>query len=341
MFGFRHSDSLTAILQEIYLFLGFIFLLNILARLPARARYGAMNAWAIVALLQATAAVMGMLRIGPSIFYVSPLGLSYSAGTLNRAVGTFVNPNATAAYLSTSFFVLLATRWPARWRIILGTWILAGIFATGSMGALLSSAISLAAVWLVYGALKSRQLASSLGALVGLGLAAMAMLVFALVAAPWAGADSAPELSYLALTLGRLPRSVGGRLVLIQTAWQTYVQYPLGTGPNTSAIYIGSLHNDYIAFLIERGPLGAIGWLALVGSTFVLPLRATYRRMRSYRFWPVLALWGGFLACALNAFSHEVSHFRQLWALMAFLFAVAYTVPLRTEREREEPGGTP
>jgi O-antigen ligase len=90
------------------------------------------------------------------------------------------------------------------------------------------------------------------------------------------------------------------------------------------------LHNDYAAFLFERGPLGAIGWVWIVGAVVLAPVRAAYQSPDRYRRWRLLALGVGFLSCAVNAFAHEISHFRQVWVLMAFVFATVYAYRVRS-----------
>jgi O-antigen ligase len=93
------------------------------------------------------------------------------------------------------------------------------------------------------------------------------------------------------------------------------------------------MHNDYLAFLFERGPIGAIGWLWMVAATLLAPLRAACQCTHSQQRWQVLALGAGFLGCAMNAFTHEVSHFRQVWVLMAFLFAAVHAHSARSGEE--------
>jgi hypothetical protein len=335
LLGPAHSQSILAIAQEVYLFAWFIALTNVLRGFSASDLDRQLRIWSVIALVEATTTLMGMFHVGPRIFYASPVGeqvLSYAG--FSRGLGTYVNPNAAAAYLSISFFVLLATRWPVWLRSMLGVWLLAGMFGTGSMGALLSSIFSLMVLVGVSSVSRNRQAV----ALWGVGLIAGVLLVVAalLVADLWPlllrGAGSATSARLLALTAGRVVRSATSRLDLVRKTWSVYTLHPWGTGPNTSVLYAGTLHNDYVAFLFERGPLGAIGWLWLVGATLLAPLHSARGRILSHQSWTVWTLWAGFLGCAINALTHEISHFRQVWVFMSFLFAVCYGPPARSLR---------
>ncbi len=342
--GFAHPDSIMALGQEVYLFVWFIVLTNVLKAFSLSDVDRLMKVWSVIALAEATTTVMGMLRIGPRIFYTSPIRqqvLSSSTG-FSRAVGTYINPNAAAAYLSVSFFALLATSWPIWLRSVCGMWLLAGMFGTGSMGALFGTISSVVILAVVHPIVRNRQAGTLWGGVAGIGGGLLGAIVFILSIGPSllprVGFDTSGGL--FASTMGRFPRSLAGRLTIIEQAWSVYSLYPWGIGPAISYLHIpirSSLHNDFVAFLVERGPLGEIGWLWLVGSTLLAPLRAAYQSTDRHQRWRVLTLGAGFLACAMNALTHEVSHFRQVWVLMAFLFAVSYAPnvhPTRAIREK-------
>jgi hypothetical protein len=325
--GLQHSNSTVAIVQELYLYIWFVGLTNLLATMPLLVIDKLLKFWSVIAVVEATTTVLGMLRIGPSMFYVSSYsGRILASGSYARALGTYVNPNAAASYLSISFFVVWAARWPVWVRLVLSVWILAGIFATGSLGALSSTLISFAMLGVLYYGLKQRRATGLMGAAIslGLGLIMVVLLLLGVWSSFSSGSESIAENELLSLTVGRIGRAASSRSALIESNMSVYSHYPLGTGPNTSTLYIGSLHNDYVAFLFERGPLGVVGWLWLVGATLIVPLRAIRRQTDRFRRWQALSLGAGFLACAINALSHEVSHFRQVWVLIAFIFALGY-----------------
>jgi hypothetical protein len=333
--GSAHPNSITAIVQESYLFVWFIVLTNVLKTLSSLDVDRLMRVWTVLALVEAVTVLMGMLRIGPSLFYVAPgSGRVLSIGGLSRGLGTYVNPNAAAAYLSISFFVLLGTSWPIWLRSACGVWLLLGMLGTGSIGALLSTVGSLVVLAGVYPIVGNRRPTKLWGGILGVGAGVLATMLFVLSLwpSPMPGAGFDTQGHLFALTLGRLPRALASRFTLVEEAWSAFSLNPLGSGPNTSVLYGGTLHNDYAAFLFERGPLGAIGWLFVVGSTLFTPLGAAQQSSDRHQRRRMLALGAGFLACAVNALTHEVSHFRQVWVLMAFLFAVSYAPsPRRTD----------
>ncbi len=319
--GFGSPESIIAIVQEIYLFSWFIVLTNILKTVPSSDTDRLMKIWSVIACLESVTTVMGMLRIGPSIFYRS----SYEQVDMEivRATGTYDNSNAAAMYLSVSFFILLATSWPTWLRSVLGVWLFVGMLGTGSNGALLSTLGSLVVLAGVHAIIRNRQDARLWAAVIGIGVGMVAVVLFTLglsTSLPSGfGLDTRDPLLFQ--TLGRLSHSVTSRLDILAWAWKTYSRHPWGTGPNSFA---SGLHNDYAAFWFERGPLGIIGWLWLIAATLLRPLQVANQLANKHRRWQVLVLGAGFLACAVNAFSHEISHMRQVWMLMALLFASGY-----------------
>jgi hypothetical protein len=322
--GLGHPDSLIAMFQEVYLFTWFIALANILKAFSLYDLDRLMKTWSVIACLESVTTVMGMFRLGPSIFYRS----SYehvSAGII-RATGTFDNSNAAAVYLSVSFFLLLATTWPVWVRSALGAWLLVGMLATGSNGALLTTFGSLALLGTGFLLLRNRWDITLPIAVIGIGVGMTAAAALALGVASWplAGPEFRTGNPLLRNTLGRLSHAVDRRREILTWGLETYRRHPLGTGPNT---FSSGLHNDYAAFLFERGPAGLVGWLWMIGATLLGSLQAAGRLVDRHQRWRVLLLTASFLASAVNALSHEVSHMRQVWLLMAFLFALGYAGP--------------
>ena len=249
-----------------------------------------------------------------------------SIGEFNRGFGTFANPNAAGAYLSISFFILLATSWKTWVRTILGSYLLIGIVATGSMGALLCTLIAFALLPIVIATQKNWRVSLLFGGLLSIAVATTIILLIIfdpLNSLP--SISSAKQLTgLLALSFGRLSHSIHGRVEIINATLPTYANYPFGMGPNTSGLFLETLHNDYLAFLIERGPFGLIGWLWLVIATLMFPMRKINQNLAPEKWRQSLIIWAGFLATALNGFTHEVSHFRQFWMPLAFLYAAYF-----------------
>jgi len=333
LLGFVQLDSIIAIVQEIYLIVWFIALTNVLMTFSLSDLDWLMKIWALIACVEAVTTLMGMFRIGPSIFYTLPYRDQSFRTEISRAVGTYVNPNAVAVYLSVSFFVVLATSWSAWLRLAMSAWIYVGMIGTGSNGALVSTLGSFMILVIVNSVIRNHRTSVLWGAVLGLGvsLAATAALIPGLLTSLWPASQLGTNRDLLFLTLGRVVTSLTKRLELAESALKVYMRHPLGIGPNGFFSLQLSLHSDYLAFLFERGPIGLIGWLWLVGATLYASLRAARQLVDGSQRWCVLALGAGFLACAINAFTHEISHMRQVWVLMAFIFAFSYAFPMHQE----------
>jgi len=326
LIGLGHIKSIIALIQEIYLFFWFVALTNILIDQSKPTLNGLMKIWSLIASLEAMAVIMGALGI-VAFFYTDPTGRIISAGGFHRGTGTFANPNAAAAYLAISFFVLLGTSWPTWVRFFLGLLMVAGMFASGSVGAMGSTAISFSILVIFNSTLKHPGKSIFWGAFFCFITASIIMLFLTVNFQPlistWGGKNVSDGL--LSLTLGRFEGSLESRTDLIRDIWPVYRRHIFGIGPNASSTILGTLHNDYVAFLVERGPLGLLGWLWIVLATVFTPFRSAVRQPDLSARWMIMVLGAGFLAIAINALSHEVSHFRQVWVLMAFIFAVCYS----------------
>jgi O-antigen ligase len=109
----------------------------------------------------------------------------------------------------------------------------------------------------------------------------------------------------------------------------------LGRGPSSTDLslqasqsgLIHEAHNDYLATLVERGPLGMVGLLLLIGGVYVRAMSISLRPLRPTfsKVVPGTApLLGALVAFAASAMTHEILHYRHLWALMGVLAALYY-----------------
>jgi O-antigen ligase len=114
--------------------------------------------------------------------------------------------------------------------------------------------------------------------------------------------------------------------------------HPLGIGPGNSvlqAVPIGhrerpgmsfqakEAHSDYVAYAIERGPIGLLGQVLWVLASLALVLGgagvADPRRSAIVR----AAMVGGLLASATHSVVIEKLHFRHYWLFLALACALA------------------
>jgi O-antigen ligase len=318
--GFAYSTNITAVIQELYLWGLVIVMTNVLLQHPLPSRNRLLKIWVVVACVVALTTLMGMLRIGPAMFHEIPYRDRYQFTGLDRGVGTYVNPNAAAAYLSISFFIALGVAWPVGCRALVCGWFLVGMYGTGSNGAM-GTTLAAFGLLVVYATiLRQRQRIWAWAAFVSGGTAVAILLV-----------DKAPALfsatpfassSVFTTNVRRISRAMRLRFELWDVGWQAFQERPWGIGPNSASEIKASLHSDYLAFLIERGPLGFLGWLLLLLEPLIYAARAAQKsRADPAQQWQMLALGAGILATALNATVHELSHTRPFWLLMAFIFA--------------------
>ena len=325
------SASFLTMAQDAYLFLWFIMLVHLLRD---RDLTPIQLTWIWVGNIIAFWGIFLVLTQG----HLSLLDIIKPKG--KRAYGTFYDPNMFAGYLVMSLFFVLSMGRRLNWLVRWGSIVLMSvcIIATKSNGGMLSMIIGLA-VWAMMRAWTRRVPA--------VAMAATALLVLSLgVVALWlnagigVGAAQLREFSDNSF-LARGGHSAAGRFTIWNNLQETYARSPLGIGPGNSRwltlsiedrLRPGSLqakeaHNDYLAYAIERGPLGLIGLLALMGSAFG-KLFAAARRREDSDTTPdvdgpmVAALTGALVASAVHALTIEVLHFRHFWMLMAIVCAI-------------------
>jgi O-antigen ligase len=355
----RSQDPQTALLTllvDVYLLLLLVAIVNHLDRDPQALRT-VLVVWTAAALVWAT------VLIGAH-YHVLPRALSellQVKEAAKRAAGpTGNNPNLAASYLVTSFFVLLASPWPRRrtGRALAAGWLLLGVLATGSLGGLLGLAAG--GALLVAGAyLRGGHTTAQVRALLGAALlaGALAMTGLLLVAgvprfglADVATVSEQAKGSALGGSVGRADKSLTGRLGLwTQAVARTGPQVLTGIGPGQAKtelqiangtvnrqgeLAIHSLHNDYLAFLVERGILGLAGLLWLYAA---LARRAGRLSLAGWR-WEVWlpALGAGFMATVADAFFHEAFHYRHVVVLFALLFVAGDLVRAERRHTAEE-----
>ena len=138
---------------------------------------------------------------------------------------------------------------------------------------------------------------------------------------------------------------------------QTYQHTPMGIGPKNSSeqtVAIGErerpnsyrskeAHDDYLAFAIERGPLGLAG--LLLGTWQVTAMVMRGRKQLDRRLGSAVAggaLWAAFLgalaASSLHSLVIEKLHFRHFWLFLAILTTMcAEAAPASAPAARAEP----
>lgn len=298
--------NLLTLTQEVYLFLFFLTLYNVLV--TQQDFKVLVLSWMLFAVVQSAVMINEILH-DRSV----------------RAQGTFDNPNMAGAYLGLSLLLIFQPFARLRWYVkgayvfLLGL----GVFATKSLSAMLASMVALGITTTLYW---MRARGGSRGVLV---LAAVSAVIIVVALSPW----------WLDMHnfLDRLPKSTDERTVIWKTGIDTFVRNPLGTGIGpggfgvagfVSGGYWGvgrriSLHSDYLSFLVERGVFGFVG-LVLLLIGLGMSVRRSLRVVTSEQelLW-VSALAGMFVFILVDAWSHEVMHYRHVW--LAFGLMTAYS----------------
>lgn len=254
----------------------------------------------------------------------------------NREMLFFGDPNYAATYWVMSLFIVHACQAPrARpWRI--------GGYAL-LIGALLLSESNGGAVELLLGCgllavlavLRRRGPAAAIALLLVVGGSVTAGLQLVPLSSlqVWAR-DSGNSL--LVNSLGRSNDSSGQRSQLIGEAMQLYQsEGVLGYGPSVtkpllqarSYPYAKMAHNDYLAALVERGPLGVLGLIFLVASAGWRGRRVLQAAVRAPTEGPLprpAGLLAALLTMGVAAGYYQVLHFRFVWGVLALVAAYAW-----------------
>ena len=283
-----------------------------------------------------TAAVYSGVMVASYILGINALsGVSGKDGV--RASYTFGDPNLAGNYLVVSLFVMAACKCPQSVgvRRIAYALVITAIGFTGSNGAMLTLLVGL-----VLSVTVTRYRRH--GALVGLTTLAASMLVAGLVFVfvmprvdlgqiREAAAGSVPLLRD---SFGRSGSSTSERATIVREGTHLFFQGDAtGYGPARTkatlaanqAPYVKEAHNDYLATLLERGLIGAIGLLALGIAIGVRCFRLVVGTLpEAYaglvpRPW-LLAVIGPVMATAAGFY--EVLHFRHLWTLLGLVAAL-------------------
>ena len=249
-----------------------------------------------------------------------------------RGAGTFENPNMCGNYLVMSCFLAWSLAAAGRRGFYTAMPVLvAAVLATASNGALLSLTVGCAVVFSVTVGRRSLLLAG------GAGLVVAAIAVAIVGTAHERLASSSLDL----MSKGR--SSIGGaalegageRFPLWLDVADSVQRVPTGVGPGNFNRQGGRIsgdnhgaHNDYLGMLAERGPLGLIGWCAVLASAAAMLRRLRAAMASGSGELGIAPLFGALAAVSLHSMTMESFHFRHLWMFLVVIYAaVAQTSP--------------
>lgn len=300
---------------------------------------------AIVTLAQEPNALRTLVRAwaGASILWAALLVVSVSLGMTaisgqtaangSRAALTFGDPNVAANYFCISMMIVWASRWPRnaflRWTGYL--LLFSALILTGSNGGVVAAS-SAVAVASIAAAARRHGIMGAIAATTTFILLGTALWQFVDPAAIERRARSS-SIQIVRDGIGRSSSSATGRGFLLTETTSLYVDAGiLGRGPLSTKVVLAEqqaaeikeAHNDYAAALVERGVLGALAVLLLVGSLMVRGLSAGIGKLSEGVEAAVprpAALIGAIQCCLIAGMFYEVLHFRHVWAAFAIVAA--------------------
>ena len=256
-----------------------------------------------------------------------------TARTGSRAALTFGDANLAASYFVISFLVVAAARTPRRRVMRVGAYAVLGtaILLTGSLGGMLSLAVALAL-------LAVRAVVRRFGAMAAVAIVLLVgPVVFVGVRGAYDALTAAAQdpNSMLHDSFGRVTASSEGHDQILGEDLHLLGSASLfGEGPTSTkgvlareqVIYVKEAHNDYLATALERGALGMIAIVVLVGAIVMRSRQALARGHEPAMALAVPglpALLAALVAVACTGMFYEVLHFRQVWALFGVVAAIA------------------
>ncbi|MCA0144869.1 O-antigen ligase [Blastococcus sp. LR1] len=313
-----------AVAQEIFLLLWCTAIVAV-CRTP-RILFLLMRVWVLSATAWAA-----LLVAAVSVGFEPIVGATEGGGA--RARLFFDHPNMAGNFFMVTVFIAVAAGYPTRRSARAGAVavLLLALLMTGSNAALLSLLGGAMVALFLHVRSRSGLVTATATALCLAGGLAAGWFV---IGQPLLAAAQQSDNPLLRYSLGRGEASAEGRVDLFASQFELYERGNLlGIGPAGTKEALGAsaaqtvkeAHNDYLATLVERGPLGLLALMALVA---VIAYRSGAITRRPLPPWlaatvPVPAALVGLCATfALTAVTHEILHYRWFWTTLGLLAAV-------------------
>jgi O-antigen ligase len=340
------TNSIVVIFKESYIFVWFISLTMLLYKLKASDLRIVLVAWSIVVILHGLLMIAQFLS--PEIWRLTnSLGGNAARIEGYRAAGLFICDKAgcanKAAYFQLLGFVpILLAGFSKRTTIILGITLLVSMLTTGSMGGTLAFSTGLIVAGLTIAFYKNRMFLV-LKYFVRFVIAASLLGGFFYIVT---SLNQDYRDHFEKIIVGRYDKSSGGRFDLWQRGIDALVEHNAffwGVGPENfrvvdTAEADNQLHNDTLAFLVERGLIGVLGLALFAGvavSRAFSILQFAGKAPNTAHLGLVIFL-AVIAATMVESLTHQMFRTRELWLVLAIMEAV-YFYMKTSESGAEQP----
>jgi len=326
--------SVIVILKEIYLFVWFVTVTALLVGVNARDMRRIMSVWAGTVILH------GLLIISQFLFpdiWRMTTGFAGQATAYAhfRPSGLFISEKAgdanKAAFFQLLGFVPLVLAKPSkRIAIFLGIMLFSSILATGSMGTTISFTTGLlTSLILIVAFGKNWNLIIKYVA-----KSVLAILLFAGLFSIVLSQNQDYRDHFEKIITGRAEKSSGGRFGLWKRGIDVFEERNVllwGVGPENfrevdMAQSDNQLHNDFLAFTVERGLIGVSGLMlfAIIAISRAMYLLLMYARYPGQIGLVVVVFPGIIAAILLVSLTHQIFHARELWLVLGLQEAMVF-----------------
>lgn len=311
--------SIVVLAKEVFLFALFLTMAALFHALDAQDLRFVLTVWLVAAVLHGCLIVAQFLA--PGVWRAtSALAGRSTAHVHYRPSGLFGNANKAAVHQLFGYVPLLLWGPSRKATMVLGVALLPTIMATGSMAAaiafLAGLMVALAATF------ACGRLVPVVKTLVRLAL--IVMLIGGLLFVAFGTSDRA-RAHLERILFGRTDRSSESRFSLWQRGLSAYVDhsaYLWGLGPENFRAVDGAgnqLHNDLLAFSVERGLLGTVGLVLFAGlalSRAALVVRA-YRTHPEHGQLAYVVFLAAMVATIVESLTHQMFHIHERWLVLA------------------------
>jgi O-antigen ligase len=321
VFSISPQAGFLAVGQDLFLFVWAAMIANLI-RVPKNLSI-ILGAWAWSATAWAT------ILMGAVVTHQWWLaGANNASG--GRAQLQFDNPNMAGDYFLISLFVVLLGRSPKHpvVRTYACVSLLAAILLTGSNAALGSLVLGIA-VAVVYAIWRRSDLLVAITATAMVAVVLAGLILYVVASGTLQRIENSSN-ALVARSLARGPKSAAGRSTLFSEEFDLYLTGSLlGRGPATTKLNLGpagsivkEAHDDYLATLVERGPIGVIALVVFMAGIGIrasaISLRPLSPAFAHVVRMPSIAIGCG-VALAVTATTHEILHYRHVFALLGII----------------------